>query len=85
MPESKAGDLVEVAVWQQQAAFTAGVLPVRWLTPLYWLGGLLLLIAYAVLALVLSLNKDWVDSGPWPLPSQPSKSRWPRPSTKTRR
>jgi hypothetical protein len=42
----------------------AGVFPIRRYTLFYYLGVCLLLIAYAVLAVVLSLNKDWVETGP---------------------
>jgi hypothetical protein len=50
----------------------AGVFPIRRYTLFYYLGVCLLLIAYAVLAVVLSLNKDWVKAT---LPGALSASR----------
>ena len=46
------------------SSVAAGVFPIRWSTLCYHLGILLLLIAYAVLAVILSLNKDWAETGP---------------------
>lgn len=46
------------------SSVAAGVFPIRRFTLFYYLGIVFFLIAYAVVAVVLSLNKDWAETGP---------------------